>query len=79
MFEARRRASELGLAERELVVTRDRLDAMGDTVTELFEVVSSARGDLDDLGTGMAPEVLQQALERLLDGLERSLGLAVDG
>jgi septal ring factor EnvC (AmiA/AmiB activator) len=62
-YEARQRAAELGLSERELVVTRAELDTLHD---ELY-VLEAAIEDVDrDLAQARRREDYQQALEWLL-------------
>lgn len=63
-YEARRRAAELGLNERELVVTRDELDGLYD---ELY-VLEAAIEDVErDLAAGPSATEVREALDWLLD------------
>lgn len=66
-YEARRRAGDLGLADDELVVTRNELDDARDRLAEVLDLIEQARGDLDD---GVAD---QRVLGRLLDALSATL------
>ena len=43
MYEARRRSTEMGLGERELVVTRQQLDELTDAMFVLSEALDDAR------------------------------------
>jgi len=66
-YEARRRASDLGLADDELVVTRNELDDARDRIAEVIELADDARRDADD---GVASG---RVLERLLGALSATL------
>jgi hypothetical protein len=63
-YEARKRQGELGLSERELVVTRDQLDALHDRLYVLECAVEDVERDLAD-----DPDVedYRQALQWVLD------------
>jgi hypothetical protein len=65
-YEARRRARELDLGDRELIVARDALDALRDELYVLACAVEDVEGDL---ATTSRPTVadLQEALTWLLD------------
>lgn len=47
-YEARRRASELGLGEHELIVTREQLDELRDRLYLLAQTVEDVERDLTD-------------------------------
>jgi hypothetical protein len=63
-YEARRRAGELGLSERELVVTRAELDELYDRLYELEAAVEDVERDLADAaGEGDVRRALDWLLE----------------
>lgn len=60
-YEARRRSTELGLGDDELVVTRNELDDARDRLAEVTDALDDARTDLAD---GVAARTV---LDRLID------------
>ena len=70
MFEARRRAADVGLAEAELVITREQLAAMHDRLSDVEDAVSEARRDLEESAGAPTAREAQATLERLLVALE---------
>jgi hypothetical protein len=75
-FEARRRLSELGLSESELVVTRADLDAVRDAIF----VLEAAVQDVDaDLAASNQPADVRAALDWLLAAARPLIALGVDG
>jgi hypothetical protein len=74
-FEQRRRLTELGLSESELVVTRADLDAVRDAVF----VLEAAIQDVDaDLAASSTPADLRAALDWLLAAARPLVALRVD-
>ena len=68
-YEARRRATELGLGEHELVVARTELEGVRDRLYVLACAVADVERDVDD--TTAAPEV-REALDWLLDAARQA-------
>jgi hypothetical protein len=68
-YEARRRATELGLGEHELVVARTELEGVRDRLYVLACAVADVERDVDDKTA--APEV-REALDWLLDAARQA-------
>jgi hypothetical protein len=73
MYEARRRSSELGLGERDLVVTRQQLDELTDGLFVLAGTIGDARRALDDV------ETLEESIELLQTVLDAAAPLLPSG
>jgi hypothetical protein len=70
-YEARRRSSELGLSEGELVVTREELEALRDRMYVLECAVEDVERDLDVRGDD--PEDRERAFQWLLDAARQAV------
>jgi hypothetical protein len=70
-YEARRRATELGLGEHELVVARTELESQRDALYVLACAVEDVERDVDD---GTAPQEVREALAWLLDAAKHAIG-----
>ena len=63
----KQRAAEVALAEHEMIVTKDELDALHDDLFVLACAVNDAERDLADAGTKPSPAELAQIVADLLD------------
>jgi len=74
-YEARRRARELGLAESELIVAREAVDALHDQIYLLECAIDDASHDLgEDEGPEMARRAFHAVVEAARPLLRRPLG-----
>jgi hypothetical protein len=73
-FEARRRATELGLGDDELIVTRARLDQLGDRVYVLRCALEDVERDLATVEGEPTPDDLRAALAWLREAAEGVVG-----
>jgi hypothetical protein len=71
-YEARRRATELGLSEGELVVTRAELEALRDRLFVLQAALEDVERDLEQHGDD--PEERERAVAWLLDAVRTATG-----
>lgn len=65
-YEARRRATELGLDDAQLVVARAELDALHDRLYELEAAIEDVDRDLAAAGARPDPQTVRDALDWLL-------------
>ena len=70
-YEARRRSTELGLSEGELVITREELESVRDRLYVLECAVKDVEADLAERGDD--PEDRQRAYDWLLDAAKQAV------
>ena len=75
-YEARRRSSELGLSERELVVTRAELDQLYDQLYELEAAIEDVERDLAEAA---GEDDVRRALDWLLESARPVAALRLTG
>jgi hypothetical protein len=71
-YEARRRATELGLSEGELVVTREELERLRDGIYMLAAAVEDVEHDLTERGDDADDR--ERAFRWLLDAAKQAVG-----